>query len=241
MSKIIGATVGTTMNPDKIFNQAAIDDIKAKLDKILSDQTVEVIPEGYIKPTGTKSITENGTHDVTEYASVAVNVPTGGGEAPNLCGIEVTPTKDYQNIVPEGDFDGFDEVIVNPIPDEYIIPSEWQAETVYYPNDIAIYNGVYYICIMMTQQGAVLQTPDITPTWWERINGEYKGEYDSTVTYSIGDIVTLDGSVYQAIVDNPQTPPDNDMANHWTVIHKCEVEGEIVNVWNGMGITFITL
>lgn len=38
------------------------------------------IPEGYIKPTGTKAITENGTHDVAKYASVAVNVPTGSGE-----------------------------------------------------------------------------------------------------------------------------------------------------------------
>lgn len=37
------------------------------------------IPEGYIKPKGTKPITENGTHDVTKYAAVEVNVPTGSG------------------------------------------------------------------------------------------------------------------------------------------------------------------
>ena len=45
------------------------------------------------------------------------------GTAPNLCGVEVTPTKDYQNITPEGEYDGFDEVIVNPIPEEYVIPN----------------------------------------------------------------------------------------------------------------------
>ena len=33
------------------------------------------IPDGYIIPTGTKEITENGTHDVTEFASATINIP----------------------------------------------------------------------------------------------------------------------------------------------------------------------
>lgn len=43
--------------------------------KYLSQVTVEAIPDSYIIPTGTLSITENGTKDVTNYASVQVAVP----------------------------------------------------------------------------------------------------------------------------------------------------------------------
>ena len=37
------------------------------------------VPEGYIKPSGTKEITENGEHDVKEFEKVNVNVQSGGG------------------------------------------------------------------------------------------------------------------------------------------------------------------
>lgn len=60
-----------------------------------------------------------------------------GGEAPNLYGIDVTPTKEYQNIVPESGYDGFDEVTVNPIPSEYIIPSGTEEITANGTYDVA--------------------------------------------------------------------------------------------------------
>ena len=38
---------------------------------------IDSLSTGGITPTGTKTITTNGTHDVTAYASASVNVPTG--------------------------------------------------------------------------------------------------------------------------------------------------------------------
>lgn len=58
---------------------------------VTGDIKVAKIPSDYIKPSGTKSITENGTHDVTAFASVDVNVPTsgGGGGAVETCTVTV--------------------------------------------------------------------------------------------------------------------------------------------------------
>lgn len=41
------------------------------------DVKVAAIPDEYIVPSGTKAITQNGTHDVAAYKSVAVNVASG--------------------------------------------------------------------------------------------------------------------------------------------------------------------
>ena len=49
------------------------------LSKVTANVAVP-IPDGYIVPSGTKSITENGTHNVAEYAEVNVNVEASGDD-----------------------------------------------------------------------------------------------------------------------------------------------------------------
>lgn len=48
-------------------------------------------PQGII-PSGTLSITTNGTHDVTNYANAEVNVAGGGGAAVETCTVDVRIT-----------------------------------------------------------------------------------------------------------------------------------------------------
>lgn len=65
-----------SVTPTKSVQEVTADDGYDGLEKV----TVGEIPDEYIVPSGTKDITENGTHDVAEFASVEVNVEAGGGD-----------------------------------------------------------------------------------------------------------------------------------------------------------------
>lgn len=84
----------------------------------LSSVTVNPIPSQYIVPTGTKSITANGTGiDVTEYAAVDVAVPSS---APTLQSKSATPTETAQTVTPDSGYDGLSSVSVGAISSTYV-------------------------------------------------------------------------------------------------------------------------
>lgn len=107
----------------------------------LSSVTVNPIPSNYIIPTGTKSITSNGTSDVTSYASVSVNV------SPSLQSKTATPTESAQTITADSNYDGLSSVTVSAISKTYVgseVPT--QSDTTITPTKSAqeaVASGTY--------------------------------------------------------------------------------------------------
>lgn len=85
----------------------------------LSTVIVNPIPSQYIVPTGTKSITQNGTGiDVTSYAAVDVAVPSSTVTLQDKTNI--APTESSQTITPDTGYDGLSSVQINAVSSTYV-------------------------------------------------------------------------------------------------------------------------
>jgi len=85
----------------------------------LAQVTVNPIPSQYIIPSGTKTITENGTGiDVASYASVNVAVTAPGVELQAKTHIE--PTESSQTITPDSGYDGLSSVQIDGVGSTYV-------------------------------------------------------------------------------------------------------------------------
>lgn len=154
------------------------------------------IPEGYIKPTGTKTITENGPHDVTQYASVEVNVPTESPQEPVLQAKSVTPTKVAQNVTADNGYDGLSKVSVAAIPASYIIPSGTKEVTTNDTHDVKNYASV-----RVNVPGEVL--PDHTASDFT-LHYTSKGSGELGVVYSSTEKVAFEAAPEGAAIDTFQ-------------------------------------
>ena len=96
----------------------------------------------------------------------------------------------------------------------------WNGNSIaYYEGDIVIYSNIYYICIM-TNISSGMEPPANAANYWKRLNGTYRGTFSSSESYSIGDIVEIDGTIYRAKVNDAQnSPPNNDMASYWETLY----------------------
>lgn len=145
-------------------------------ESLLSSVTVNAIPEEYIVPSGSTTITTNGTHDIGEFATAVVNVPHAVVSTvvgtPTQIQINEETTKTYYCI--EYDelkelMDSSDELVFRLSDLEYTRP----LMGVYISD-----NETYFEIIELLERGASTDRTAGTKFIWVIKNGSIKLEYE---------------------------------------------------------------
>lgn len=130
---------------------------------------VAAIPD----PTTEINITENGDYNVARIGTAHVDVQ------PTLDSATVTPTEQTQRVTSGQGYDGLSEVVVEPIPSEYVVPTGSVEITE---------NGEKPVAGKAT---AIVNVPGIVPTGTKQISITQNGTTTHDVTqYASAEIVT---------------------------------------------------
>ena len=112
---------------------------------------------------GTISITQNGTYDVTDYASAAVSVTDG--DVTLQAKTSINPTTSSQTIGPDIGYDGLSSVQINPIDPTFIgsqVPRKGTNDLTVSGGTVSVSSGYYENQVSATVQSGVEGTPVAT-------------------------------------------------------------------------------
>ena len=153
-------------------------------------QTIGAIPTDYIKPTGEKSITSNGTYNIANYASANINVPIPSGyvkPTATQAAKTWTPTTSEQSIAAGTYCSG--KQTIDAIPSSYVQPNYTSSGGTYTldPGESVSYNAKTYLTSALSVTAAASSSSNLNifsidnrifkaepgMTWAEWIDSDY--------------------------------------------------------------------
>lgn len=131
--------------------------------KGLSEVTIEAIPSQFVVPTGTISITSNGTVDVASYASASVNIQP----VLNLQSKTVTPDETGMIVAADTGYTGLSSVIVEAISSSYVgsgIARRTSSDLSASGSIVSVPSGYYSTAVSKAISGGSATTPTTSIT-----------------------------------------------------------------------------